>query len=88
MSTLETVTVKLLTQVKLRKIFHFISESERGDPLALLCFNNVLKYFTTCNLLDPQLNVKRLANITADIVGDPDVAPQEHSNNEEILLCD
>jgi hypothetical protein len=50
-------------EIKLRKVFHFISATERGDPFSYLSFNHVLDAWVVCDLFSPQLNVKRAAKV-------------------------
>jgi hypothetical protein len=72
---------------KLRKVFHFFSETSKGDPHALLGFNKVLQYFDKkCHIFNPQLAVKQATKIVSDMMRDEDVAPQHHTSNDLILL--
>ena len=75
--------------VRMWKVFHFMvmpSGMSREDPGALLSFNLLLKNLIWCELLDPELTVKRSANAVKLTTFDPDVAPQHHPSNDEVLL--
>ena len=72
------------------KTFHFMAGNVTGpsreDPRALLSFNNMLKNLVWCEMLDPQLTIKRTAAAVSATTFDPDVAPQNHPSNDDVLL--
>ena len=70
--------------VRMWKVFHFMAGTAREDLGALLNFNLILKFLIWCELLSPELTVKRSAQAVATTTFDPDVAPQHHPSNDEV----
>ena len=58
----------------------------RENLRALLSFNLLLKNLIWCEVLSPELTVKRAARAVSMTTFDPDVAPQNHPSNDEVLL--
>lgn len=72
--------------VRMWKVFHFMAGTSRDSLRALLSFNSLLKNLIWCEMLSPELTVKRTARAIAMTTFDPDVAPQNHPSNDEVLL--
>lgn len=70
--------------VRMWKVFHFMAGTARDDLQALLSFNLVLKNLVWCEMLSPELTVKRSAQAVSMTTFDPDVAPQHHPSNDEV----
>lgn len=70
--------------VRMWKVFHFMAGTARDDLAPLLSFNLVLKNLIWCEMLSPELTVKRCAQAVSMATFDPDVAPQHHPSNDEV----